>query len=117
MGSEKMNEPKLEWILLRGPRTPDITQMSVKFLKTKEANLTGYSYLRTVENKYEEWVPTEEANLTGYSYLRAVESVPTEETNLTGYSYLRTVESKYEEWVPTEELELYKKVLSNEQTN
>lgn len=57
-----MNEPKLEWILLRGPRSSN-NHVAVKMIRAKEADLTGYSYLRTVESKYEEWVPTEELEL------------------------------------------------------
>ena len=56
-----MNKPELEWIILflRGPRTHD-NHVVANMVNAKKTDLTGYSYLRTVENKYEEWVPTDQ---------------------------------------------------------
>ena len=60
-----MNEPKMDYVLLRGPRTDsngNKIPVTVTLVKTAEADLSGYSYLKSCP-KYEEWVPTNELQL------------------------------------------------------
>ena len=60
-----MNEPKLEYILLRSPRTDDLgnkIEVNVQIVRSSETDLTGYSFLCAKE-KYEEWVPTKELDM------------------------------------------------------
>ena len=60
-----MNEPELEYILLRGPRTDDDGNkipVTVTMVRASETDLSGYSFLVN-RNTYEEWVPTKELHL------------------------------------------------------
>ena len=60
-----MNQPELEYILLRTPRTDaegNKIQGYVQIVKASETDLTKYSYLGTKE-PYEEWVPTKELEM------------------------------------------------------
>jgi hypothetical protein len=60
-----MNEPKLEHILLRGPRTDDEGNripVTVTMVRASETDLSEYSFLVN-RNTYEEWVPTKELHL------------------------------------------------------
>ena len=58
-----MNEPVLEFILLKGPRTDQngvpVALVEIKMVKASETDLTEYSFLRSL-GTYEEWVPTKE---------------------------------------------------------
>jgi hypothetical protein len=58
-----MNEPVLEFILLKGPRTDQngvpVAVVEIKMVKASETDLTEYSFLRSL-GTYEEWVPTKE---------------------------------------------------------
>ena len=60
-----MNEPKMNYVLLRGPRT-DTTgnkiPVSIMLLKKNETDLSNYSFLRSTDT-YEEWVPSKELHL------------------------------------------------------
>lgn len=60
-----MNEPKMNYVLLRGPRTDENGNkipIVLSLVKTKDADLTNYSFLRSTD-KYEEWVPSNELHL------------------------------------------------------
>lgn len=60
-----MNEPKLEYILLRGPRTDDEGNripVTINMVRASETDLSGYSFLVNWKT-YEEWVPTKELHL------------------------------------------------------
>lgn len=60
-----MNEPKLEHILLRCPRTDDEGNripVTVTMVRASETDLSEYSFLVN-RNTYEEWVPTKELHL------------------------------------------------------
>jgi hypothetical protein len=60
-----MDQPKLEYILLRPPRTDEQgnkIQGYARIVRASETDLTGYSCLSTKE-PYEEWVPTRELEL------------------------------------------------------
>lgn len=60
-----MTKPKLEYILLRSPRTDEQGNKipaTVQIVKASDTDLTGYSYLST-KDPYEEWVPTRELDM------------------------------------------------------
>lgn len=60
-----MNQPKMNYVLLRGPRTDENGNkipISVSLLRKDETDLSNYSFLRSKET-YEEWVPTNELHL------------------------------------------------------
>ena len=60
-----MNQPKMNYVLLRGPRTDENGNkipISVSLLRKDETDLSNYSFLRSKET-YEEWVSTNELHL------------------------------------------------------
>ena len=60
-----MNEPKMNYVLLRGPRTDENGNkipVSIMLLKKNETDLSNHSFLRSTD-KYEEWVPSNELHL------------------------------------------------------
>lgn len=60
-----MNQPKMNYVLLRGPRTDENGNkipVSVSLLRKDETDLSNYSFLCSKET-YDEWVPTNELHL------------------------------------------------------
>ena len=60
-----MNEPKMDYVLLRGPRTDsngNKIPVTVTMVRASETDLTEYSFLKSWKT-YEEWVPTKELQL------------------------------------------------------
>lgn len=60
-----MKEPKMNYVLLRGPRTDgngNKIPIVLSLVKTKDADLTNHSFLRSTDT-YEEWVPSNELHL------------------------------------------------------
>lgn len=60
-----MNEPKMDYVLLRGPRADsngNKIPVTVSMVRASETDLTEYSFLKSWKT-YEEWVPTKELQL------------------------------------------------------